>query len=339
MAENVKVSIIVPVYNTEKYLNRCVNSLLGQTLNEIEIILIDDLSTDGSFEIIKGFEQKYPEKVFAYKLAKKGRQGGARNFGMRYARGKYIGFVDSDDFIDTTMYETLYNLAEKYDTDMTCCNLSEYYEHKIVPQKKICLLGNSEELISIDMENRNEFLCEMRSFCLGIYKRNLIIDNDIFFPENLAYEDNYFGVAVRYFVKRYAYTNKNLYYYNRENNLSTTSIRNSSHHLDRIQVAQMTLDWLKEKSDYNSLISAAEYIYLEHFYIHTISCVAYYYDKVDYKLVKKIRNIFLKEFPEYKKNQFYIKKFPKIKRIIFTINEFSPHLYICIYRIFRKLKK
>lgn len=339
MKENVKVSVIVPIFNTEKYLARCIESLLNQTLTDMEIILVDDISTDSSYEIAQKYAENFSKKIFLYKLPQKGRQGGARNLGMQVARGKYIGFVDSDDFVADTMYEKLYNLAEKFDADMTCCDMNEYYEKEVITKRTKCSIGKPEEMIQIDSNNRNVFLCEMRSFCLGIYKSEMINSNNVFFPENLAYEDNYFGIIAKYHTSRYVYTNDNLYYYNRENATSTTTIKNSMHHLDRIKTAQMALDYLKAQNDYRNIVLAAEYIYLEHFYIHTISCIVYFFDKVDYNLIRQVRDTFIKEFPNYKKNPFYITKFSKIKREIFAINEICPLLYVLIYKLFRKIVK
>ena len=99
----VKVSIIVPVHNSENYLHTCVESLLAQTLQEIEIILVDDCSTDASRDMIRRYVSLVPEKVRGVFLDQNIRQGGARNRGMDIARGEYIGFVDSDDFVESDM--------------------------------------------------------------------------------------------------------------------------------------------------------------------------------------------------------------------------------------------
>ena len=119
-----KVSICVPVYNMEKYLGKCLDSLVNQTLKDIEIICVDDESKDGSLEILNEYAKKYPNiKVISQKNTG---LGGARNTGLKNATGEYVGFVDADDFVEQNMYEKLYNAAKKEDAEIAMCNLKFY---------------------------------------------------------------------------------------------------------------------------------------------------------------------------------------------------------------------
>ena len=122
-----KVSIIVPVYNVEKYIEKCLNSLVNQTLEDIEIILVNDGSTDKSQTIIEQYQKKYPDVIKAYST-KNGGAAKARNYALEHVTGEYIGFVDSDDYISEEMYEKLYNQAKKENADIVCCN---YYRVKM----------------------------------------------------------------------------------------------------------------------------------------------------------------------------------------------------------------
>ena len=117
---NIKVSIIVPVYNSEKYLQTLINSLIAQTLKEIEIIVIDDGSTDSSGKILDDYQSEL-EKI---KVIHKQNAGvsAARNTGLEVASGEYIGFVDSDDWIEKDMYEKLYNTAKLKNCNVVICN-------------------------------------------------------------------------------------------------------------------------------------------------------------------------------------------------------------------------
>ena len=103
-----KVSVIVPVYNTKNYLNECLDSILKQTIEEMEILVVDDGSTDGSTDIIKEYAEKYPTKIKAF-YKQNGGQAQARNLALLHACGEYLGFVDSDDWIDPEMYLEMYN--------------------------------------------------------------------------------------------------------------------------------------------------------------------------------------------------------------------------------------
>ena len=117
----VKISVIVPVYNVEKYLDKCLNSLVNQTLKDIEIIVINDGSPDNSQTIIECYSKKY-SNVKSY-VKRNGGISDARNYGLKYASGEYIAFVDSDDYVDLSMMEKLYNKAIENSYDIVECNL------------------------------------------------------------------------------------------------------------------------------------------------------------------------------------------------------------------------
>ena len=123
----VKVSVIVPVYNVENYIEKCLDSLLNQTLDDIEIIVVNDGSTDNSANIIK---EKYVNKI-VYLEKENGGLSDARNFGLPHAKGKYIAFLDSDDYIEPTMYEKMYSVAEKEEADMVECDFYWEYPNKV----------------------------------------------------------------------------------------------------------------------------------------------------------------------------------------------------------------
>ena len=130
----IKVSIIVPVYQVESYLRKCLNSLVNQTLQEIEILIINDGSPDNSHLIIDEFQKKYPLKIKAFSK-ENGGLSDARNFGLDQATGAFIGFVDSDDEVSNNMFEELYSLAIKHDAEMVICNLQKVDQHGNVTQK------------------------------------------------------------------------------------------------------------------------------------------------------------------------------------------------------------
>lgn len=122
--KDVKVSVIVPVYNVEKYIDKCLDSLVNQTLQDIEIIVVNDGSPDNSQQIIDRYVENYPEKVVSY-IKKNGGLGDARNYGIERAGGQYIGFVDSDDWVDKNMFKSMYEMAQKESLDVVLCDLIE----------------------------------------------------------------------------------------------------------------------------------------------------------------------------------------------------------------------
>ena len=124
-----KVSVIVPCYNVEKYIRKCAETLVNQTLDDIEIIFVNDGSTDGTDEIIKEYKKNYPKKV-VHLEKENGGLSDARNFALPFAKGEYIAFVDSDDYVELNMYQEMYDIAKKENSDMVECNFIWEYPNK-----------------------------------------------------------------------------------------------------------------------------------------------------------------------------------------------------------------
>ena len=121
-----KISVIIPCYNVQKYIMRCFDSIYSQTygFENLELILIDDLSTDNTWSILESLQRKYPENVISLKMQKKGKCGGARNLGMDICTGKYITFVDADDYVHPDMLRVLYDRMTEDDYDVAQCGVS-----------------------------------------------------------------------------------------------------------------------------------------------------------------------------------------------------------------------
>lgn len=179
-----KVSIIVPVYNVELYLEKCLSSLVGQTLKEIEIIVVNDGSEDHSQQIIEDFQQKYPDKVFGF-VKENGGLSDARNFGIDRAKGQYFGFVDSDDHVSETMFQEMYDLAEKHNAEMAICNLRKVDELGNITQKLTQLPGFSEKII---LEDNLSVFSDISYFaCNKLFQRDLF--NGKRFKKGVHFED------------------------------------------------------------------------------------------------------------------------------------------------------
>lgn len=215
----VKVSVIVPIYNAEKYLEQCIDSIVNQTLKEIEIILIDDGSTDGSAEICKKY---IVDERVAYYYKKNAGAVMARRDGISYASGEYIGFVDSDDWLELNMYETMYEEAKKNNADIAFCNCiqnedghrfspemeSGVYDRKAIEEK---ILPKSLAYITENGEKR----AIRWSNCLRLYKRELIQSGISYNPEVrrcedlvLTYEATLKANAMVYLGDQYLYHNR-----------------------------------------------------------------------------------------------------------------------------------
>jgi len=202
-----RLSIIVPVYNVEQYLRKCVDSILNQTFKEFELILVDDGSTDGSSRICDDYKEKNDRICVLHK--ENGGLSDARNYGIDHSNGEYIAFVDSDDWIDNDMYESMMKPIIDYDADIVVCGhrvvtVDGQIEETVVFDKPILLTG-VEATIEILKDER------MPSFAWNkLYKKSLF--KDIRFPKGMIYEDlavvyRYFDMAKRVYVLNKVYYN------------------------------------------------------------------------------------------------------------------------------------
>lgn len=179
-----QVSVIVPIYNTEKYLERCLKSIIKQTMEDIEILCIDDCSPDNSVEIVKKFcDQDNRIKLISHKQNLG--LGGARNTGIKEASADYISGVDSDDYIQFDMLEKLYEATNDHQVDIVACGYQ-----KISAEGKASFIDKSRNLaIHNTNHNIDIFTLTTPNFWNKLWRKSLFIDNDIMFPEHLYYED------------------------------------------------------------------------------------------------------------------------------------------------------
>ena len=210
------VSIIVPVYNVEKYLNKCVDSILGQTFEEFELILVNDGSTDGSPSICRDYAGK-DERV-RYLTQENMGPGRARNVGIEAAAGKYILFVDSDDYIAVDMVEILYRNITASDADMATCGLYNVYQNRCIPQYE-----GTEQFVCGTAEAFGLLLIGEKipgSSCNKLIKAEIL--KDIGYPEGIVYEDVGFHTELMQTVRSVHVDTTPLYYYvHRENSITT----------------------------------------------------------------------------------------------------------------------
>lgn len=204
------ISVIVPVYNTEKYLKRCLNSLVNQTLLGIEIIIVNDSSPDNSQKIIDEYVSNYPKQIRSF-TKPNGGLSSARNFGVAKACGDYIAFVDSDDWVDLNLYQIMYSSAIKNNSDVVCCDFIEKY------------LG-FETLRSVTPENNydNRYIGNVIA-CNKIYKRQFWKENGFNFFHGIYHEDLELIPRVLLASQKIGYINSSYYYYEKTNSSAITS--------------------------------------------------------------------------------------------------------------------
>ncbi len=180
------ISIIMPAYNVEKYLKKSLDSLFGQSFKEFELIFINDGSTDKTGDIINKYKLKYPEKIHVLNV-ENGGQSRARNIGMRYAKGEYIVFLDSDDYIDVDYLETLYFAAKTHESDMV-----------ISGQRKVDIYGKTLANIYYPIQNNPNLVLRRLNPHGKIYRKEFLEKYNICFAEGKLYEDNPFNLMAMF---------------------------------------------------------------------------------------------------------------------------------------------
>lgn len=222
-----KISVIIPVFNVECFLERCIDSILAQTLNDIEIICIDDCSTDNSFEIISKYAGQ-DSRLRVYQNKKNIGQGLTRNRGIDLANGEYIAFVDSDDWIESDMYESMYAVTYLKKYDLICCNLIYDFpngisEAPIMPESKLIdldFLINESIAPSIKLFSSN-------SPCDKLYKREYLQKLELKFESEriFLYEDKLFNLTLFSSNPSFFFVPKVLYHYSIRHGSTMTSYK------------------------------------------------------------------------------------------------------------------
>lgn len=248
-----KLSVIIPVYNVENYLKECLDSVVNQTLKDIEIIVINDGSKDGSREIIEEYKNKYSNIIVIDK--QNGGYGHTCNLGLSKASGDYVAILEPDDYIEPDMYETLLNKAIETDADIVKSQYYENYTQKIGHLKKTMLGRIIEDNEVFTLHEHPELLRTHPSIWSCIYKREILTSNNIKFVEakGAGWTDNLFQIQTLYFAKKIAFINKPFYYWRKINFDASKDLRDFTVPINRtLEIHQ----WLKENNitDKNLLV-------------------------------------------------------------------------------------
>ena len=211
---NTLISVIVPVYNTEKYLERCVKSLIQQTYRNIEIILVNDGSMDKSFEICKKLQEKYKNIILINK--KNGGLSSARNAGIEVANGEYIAFLDSDDWVTQDCYEYMLNLAVTNNAEIADIMVSQVKskdDNVLSTDEKIEVFSGRKILEHYLYRGMKEINGAPYSACRKLYQKKLFNDDTLCFVEKTVNEDICFNYRILSKCRRIAVSNQIKYFY------------------------------------------------------------------------------------------------------------------------------
>lgn len=310
-----RLSIIVPCYNVEKYIDRCMTSLTEQTLSKAayEIILVDDASTDTTWQHITAWEAKYPELILAVHCDENGKMGRARNIGLSYATGEYVGFADSDDWVEPEMFEMLLSEAEAGRQDVVICR---HLRDQGSGFQKLADKGTGKiERVTIDTKDaRSRFIMESPmhfNVWDKIIRKEILDYNIIRFPEQVAYEDIYFSALLHLYARRVAYVDAICYHYYINPN-STVLKKDAAYHGDIITVNELLVETIKERGFWNTYREAWEIDLLFIWYLATVKIICLRFEKPPYEMFCRLKNSILFYMPECLKNPYipvYMKEF------------------------------
>ena len=307
----IKVSIIVPVYNTEKYLRKCLDSLVNQTLKETEIIIIDDKSPDNSGKIIMEYKNKYKEKIkVIHNKTNKG-IGYNRNIGVKNASGKYIMFIDSDDYLDRSACEKLYFKAINEKLDLVLCNFHKMLEkndelEEIAPDfvipyfENTTLYKNPNLLLDVNLAPWNK-----------LYKKELL--KNVTFPENLKYEDAIVVVKAMARAKKIGIVDEKLNYYLVRNKSETTVM--DKRVFDILKITNMIIAELKSYSYYNTIEKYVSAWCTRNLFRYTLQQRNQNDKKLANRFIDEVFEFLNSNFPDWRNNEIW-KKRSILKRII-----------------------
>ncbi|MGL4863988.1 MAG: glycosyltransferase family 2 protein [Cetobacterium sp.] len=300
-----KISVIIPVYNVEKYLDKCLYSIVNQTLKDIEIIIVNDGSLDNSEKI--ALKYRDIDSRIKYYKKENGGLSEARNYGLERACGKYISFIDSDDYIDETMLQKMYMNAEENNSDMVVCGFKSIYESGVIRETKGYTKITFKDILEV-------------SFAWNkIYKKNLLEKIDLKFPVGKHYEDMFCIPRIALNCEKITVVSEELYYYViRENSITTKRDNDKIFHLleaclynknlvEKSSNIYLNKEWLEYSNQIKIIFSSFVNNYSIRFKIKHFQKTISFYKKLEiYKKSDFFKNLCYIFYPKYQIKKTYI---------------------------------
>lgn len=337
-----KLSVIVPVYNTagEGKLEYCLNSLVKQTVSDMEIIAVDDCSTDNSWEILQKFERDYPGRFTAIHSEVNRKQGGAKNIGLKAAQGEWIGFIDSDDWITPDMYEKMLRRAEETGADMVGCDycLTEKHSFEV---GQVVHNNKPEQTGKLDHDKYASLILDSGSLVVKIYKRDIILGCDSRFPEGMFYEDNALAKTWMLRAKHFEYIPEPMYYYlqHQASTVHTISKERCEH---RMQAGRMMISEARKYGYLEEYYPEMECSFAVLFYVNTLFTYMFGVKKKELSFVEALGREMRETFPNFQQNPYYQKRFNEEEKKLVKMQQESSVKFMIYFTLLwtcRNLRK
>lgn len=314
-----KVSVIMPVYNVEKYLEKSIESVVNQTIEDIEIIIVNDGSTDKSIGIIKKYLEKY--KNIKYLEKENGGLSSARNFGLKYATGEYIAFLDSDDYVELSMYEEMYKIAKEENADMVECDFIWEYPNKKRNDVGKIYFSKKEAMEKARVVAWNK-----------IIKRQVVQKANVDFPIGLRYEDIEFFYKILPYLNKISFVKKCfVHYIQRPNSIvNTQNIRTK----EIFNILDNVIQYYKENNIFNEYKEELEYMYIRILLCSSLKRMCNIYNINERKeALKETWTKLNYNFPNWKKNRL-LKKVSFKNLYLKSCNKYTYKAYCFIFSLF-----
>lgn len=315
-----KISVIIPCYNIACWIDRCMASVVVQTigLHDLEVICVDDASTDGTWERLQKWEQKFPEHVLLIRQDANRRQGAARNLGLQYASAPYVAFVDGDDWLEPDYFEQLYAPLEHHACDVVVCSAANDPSRSLVYfNEESRGDGEDQYLCSDTVEQKKEMLIRkpLNIFAWAkIIRKELLLDHQIYFPEGLLYEDNYWHPLLHIYADTIYMVRKKLYHYFIRDS-STVHAMNEQYHLDRITIQLIKWEDYEKRGLLQSYHTELEYDGL-YCAMHFMRSLVFRYDHPSFSYYRLQREVLRQRIPD-DIMALYANAFSGLDRILF----------------------
>ncbi len=337
-----KLSIIVPVYNmaADDKLTYCLDSLIAQTIDDYEIIAVDDCSTDDSYMIMQEYEKRYPDKFRAIHSEVNLHQGGAKNIGIKAAKGDWIGFIDADDWIVPDYYERMIGKAEETGADIVGCDYTIVHGHTY-EIGEIDTNGRADQVGVLDHDKKRSLILDSGSLCVKIFKRKTILDNELWFPEHIFYEDNALGNSYMLTGTHFEYIQEPLYYYYQhgDSTVHSFSVKRCE---DRMEAGRLMIAEAKRLGFYEEFKKELEYKFTQLFYVNTLFTYMPCVRPTKVGFVKAMTAELLSFFPDFKENEYYRERTPKEEKRLIDMACDSALKFYVYYKLlwaYRNMRK
>lgn len=336
------LSIIVPVFNmaAEGKLEYCLDSLVNQTITDYEIIAVDDCSTDNSLEILRSYEETYSSKFKVIASVDNRKQGGAKNLGLEQAKGDWIGFIDSDDWVTPDFYEKLLRSAEETGADIAGCDYHLTYEHSM-KIGQVVHNNKPEQAGSLNKEKYRSLILDSGSLVVKIYKRHIIFDYPNRFPEHIFYEDNAISNSWMLRAKRFAYLQEPLYYYY-QHDTSTVHTITKERCEDRMEAARVMVREAREFDYLEEYYPEIESSFTTLFYVNTLFSYMAGVKKKEFGFIRELGKEMKETFPGFMENPYYQERVHEEERRLIRMQMKSTLYFMIYYQLlwsYRKLRK